>query len=104
MEAFYREFAGELDFVDREKGFYEIMPKGVSKASGIRFLADKLHIPMEDTVAIGDSNNDIPMLQCAHTSIAMGNASKAVLDMADYVTDDVNKGGIQKALQWIGAI
>lgn len=104
MDAFQKEFDEILDFVDRENGYYEILPKGYSKATAIRFLADALNIPMEDTVAIGDSNNDLPMLECAGTSIAMGNSSKAVLEIADYVTTDVWEDGIWKALQWLGVL
>ena len=59
---------------------------------------------MENTVAIGDSNNDLPMLQCAHTSIAMGNSAKKVLEIADYVTTDANADGIWNALQWLGVL
>ncbi len=104
LEAFGKEFAQELDFVDRENGFYEVLPKGYSKATAIQFLADTLKIPLEDTVAIGDSNNDLPMLEYAGTSIAMGNSTKAVLEMADYVTTDVDKDGIWNALQWLGVL
>ena len=93
-----------LDFIDRENGYYEVVPKGCSKATAMHFLADFLHVSMEDTVAIGDSNNDLPMLQCAATSIAMGNSSKAVLEMADYVTTDVMEDGIWNALQWLGVL
>lgn len=104
MDAFIEEFSAELDFVDREGGFYEIMPKGISKASGMRFLAQHLQIPMCDTVAIGDSSNDIPMLECANISIAMGNGSEEVLKMADYVTGRADQDGIERALGWLGVI
>ena len=67
-------------------------------------LADALGISMADTVAVGDSNNDSEMLQCAGTSIAMGNAIEAIKDMADYVTTDVMEDGIWNALAWLGAI
>ena len=104
MDGFRAEFEEELDFIDREQGFYEVVPKGHSKAAAIRFLADKLRIPMEDTVAIGDSNNDLSMLKCAATSIAMGNATQSVLDIADYVTTDVMADGIWNALKWLGVL
>ncbi len=104
MNAFAKEFAEELDFVDRENGFYEILPKGYSKATAIQFLADKLDVPLEETVAIGDSNNDLPMLKYAGISIAMGNSTQAVLDIADYVTTDVDKDGIWNALNWLGVL
>ena len=104
MEEFSREFADRLEIVDRKKGYYEIMPKGYSKASGIRFLADALGVDMAQTVAVGDSSNDIPMLECAGVSIAMGNATDDVKALADYVTTDVEENGIENALRWLGAI
>lgn len=104
IKGFYEEFCEELDFIDRERGFYEILPKGCSKASAIRHMAKLLQIPMEDTVAIGDSNNDLSMLKCVGTSIAMGNSTQNILDMADYITTDVDKDGIWNALEWLGVI
>ena len=104
MEAFQREFQEELSFIDRGGGFYEILSRGYSKATAIRYIADKLRISMEDTVAIGDSNNDLPMLECVHTSIAMGNSSDAVLAMADHVTGNADGDGIWEALSWLGVL
>lgn len=101
---FFKEYEEMLDYIDRERGFYEIVPKGYSKASGMKYVADYLHVSMEDTVAIGDSNNDITMLEAAHTAIAMGNSSKAVLSLADYVTTDVAEDGIWNALKWLGVL
>lgn len=101
MDAFRQEFAGMLDFVDRLGGYYEIMPAGYSKASAIRYMARHLGIPMSETVAVGDSSNDIPMLTCAGVSIAMGNAAKDVKAVADYVTTDVDEDGIRNALRWL---
>ena len=104
MNAFQKEFEDRLDFVDRRQGFFEIMPKGCSKASGMRFLADRLGIPMEETAALGDSGNDIPMLRCAHRGIAMGNATEDVKKAADFVTTPIEKDGVWNALKWLGAI
>ena len=104
MDAMKRELAGILDFIDREHGYHELVPTGYSKATAIRYITDYLKIPMEDTVAIGDSNNDLPMLQYAHTSIAMGNSSEQVLETADYITTDVDKDGIWNALKWLGVL
>ena len=104
MDGMKHDLSEILDFIDREQGFYEIVPKGYSKATAIRYITEYLNIPMEDTVAIGDSNNDLPMLQYAHTSIAMGNSSKHVLEVADYITTDVDKDGIWNALKWLGVL
>ena len=104
MKAFEREFQGRLDFVDRKRGFFEIMPKGCSKASGMEFLANELGIPMKETAALGDSSNDIPMLRCAHIGIAMGNATDDVKKEAAYVTTSLEEDGVWNALKWLGVI
>ncbi len=104
MEGMKQELSALLDFIEREHGFYELVPAGYSKATAIQYITDYLKIPMKDTVAIGDSNNDLPMLKYAHTSIAMGNSSQDVLETADYVTTDVDKDGIWNALKWLGVL
>lgn len=104
MDRFLEEVSVALDVVDRKKGYFEIMPAGYSKASAMRFLAEKLGIPMEETVAIGDSSNDIPMIECAAVGIAMGNATSDVKEISDYVTTSVMEDGIRNALAWLGAI
>ena len=104
MEGMKRELSDILDFIDREHGYHEIVPKGYSKATAIRYITEYLNISMEDTVAIGDSNNDLSMLSCAHTSIAMGKSSEQVLEMADHITTDVLDNGIWNALKWLGVL
>lgn len=104
MEGFQKEYENLLDFIDREKGFFEIAPKGFSKASAMKYIADYLKIPMEETVAIGDSNNDLQMLECAYTPIAMGNGNENVKKLAKYVTADVDEDGIYHALKWLKVI
>ena len=104
MNLFMEEFKGELEMVDREEGYYEILPCGFSKATAIDFIVQKFGIPIEDTAAIGDSNNDLAMLEKAGTAIAMRRSSEAVLEMADYVTGDVERDGIRQALKWLNVI
>lgn len=104
MEAFVEEFAELLDFVDRDKGYFEVMPKSSSKASAIEYITEYLGIPMSETVAIGDGANDISMLEAAECAIVMGNAPEDVKSLADYVTTDVDKDGIWNALKWLGVI
>ena len=104
MDAFMQEFDDLLDVVDRSKGYFELMPRGCSKASAMEYVAKYLGIPMSETVAIGDGANDIPMLKCAHCAIVMGNAPAEVKKLADFVTTDVDKDGIEHALKWLGVI
>lgn len=104
MDAFREEFGDWLDFVDRRGGYFEIMPKGCSKASAVELVARELGVSMEETVAIGDSSNDIPMLERAHVGIAMGNATEDVKRIADFVSTSVEEDGISRALEWLGVI
>ncbi|MFA9463007.1 MAG: HAD family hydrolase [Velocimicrobium sp.] len=104
LSYFKNKFSHQFDFIDREMGFWEIVPAGFSKASAISYLLEYLGMDVKDTIAIGDSNNDISMLAFAHTSIAMGNATKEVRDMATYITTDVDENGIQNALKWLNIL
>lgn len=76
----------------------EITPKGVSKGSAIKYLAEKYKIKREEIVAIGDSENDIEMIQYAGFGVAMGNAIKAVKDKANYITTSNDEDGVAKVI------
>lgn len=104
MDAFADDFSEELDFIDRQRGYFEIIPKGCSKASAMEYIAGVLGIPMEATAAVGDSSNDVAMLRRAGCSIAMGNGTDEVKRLADYVTTEVGKDGIWNALDWLGVL
>ena len=52
-----------------------------------------------ETVAMGDSENDLPMLEYADISVAMGNGVKEVKEKADYVTDKIDNDGLYKAFK-----
>ena len=62
-------------------------------------LCDYLGIPVEETYAIGDSINDLEMLQFVGHSIAMGNASQSAKDVAEYITTHIHEDGILNALR-----
>ncbi|MCM1106345.1 MAG: Cof-type HAD-IIB family hydrolase [Blautia sp.] len=70
----------------------------VNKGRGLCTLAHLLHIPEADTMAIGDSGNDIAILKAAGLGIAMGNASREVLAEASYITDTNGNDGVAAAL------
>ena len=77
----------------------EIVPKGFSKAVGIEKVCEYLGIPRENTYAFGDSVNDLEMIAYVSHGIAMGNGTEDIKVQADYVTDAVEKDGIEKALK-----
>lgn len=94
-----------FDYIDRGKGFSEFVPKGYSKATGIQFILDRFDLPLESAHAIGDSTNDLPMLKYVPHSIAMGNSEpKSLFDEVEFVTKDINDGGVAFALEHYGFI
>ncbi len=77
----------------------EILMPGISKAQGIAWVADRLGVAQEETIAIGDGNNDLEMLNWAGLSIAMGNGTPAVKAAADWTAPPVEKDGLAVALR-----
>ena len=75
----------------------ELAVKGVHKAIAIEDLLNHLNIDKQDTIAIGDGLNDIEMFQFCNIGVAMGNAKDKLKEVADFVTDDVDKDGLYKA-------
>jgi len=71
----------------------EIFPSGCNKDVGIRILAEKYNIAHEDTVAIGDSDNDVAMIEYAHIGIAVANAMEVLKEKADYITKSNDEDG-----------
>ncbi|EKF51817.1 Cof-type HAD-IIB family hydrolase [Lactococcus garvieae] len=63
-------------------GILEIVPKGVSKASGLKHLLKVLDIPRENLIAFGDEHNDIEMFKLAEEAYAMKNASYRLIPYA----------------------
>jgi Cof subfamily protein (haloacid dehalogenase superfamily) len=76
----------------------EISPGGVTKASALVKLTERLGIPISQTAAIGDNYNDSLMLSVAGLGIAMGNAPDAVKQLADQVTGTNNEAGVARAI------
>ncbi len=104
FEAFKRKHSDRLTFIDRGGGFFEITPIGCSKATGMRFLMDYFHVPIENTYAVGDGANDIPMIDFAGTGIVMGDGEPEAAMHADYVTDGALDDGIYNAMKHFGLI
>lgn len=83
---------------------FDIIPQGGGKTAGIRKMLEYHHILQEETMAFGDGENDLEMLQFAGTGVAMGNASDVVKERAGFVTDDIDCGGVEKALRYFGLL
>jgi Cof subfamily protein (haloacid dehalogenase superfamily) len=80
-------------------GLVEIVPLGISKATGVEEIAKPLEIGSDEVVAFGDMPNDLPMLRWAGHGVAMGNAHPEVLAAADEITAPNNDDGVGRVLE-----
>ena len=76
----------------------EITAPGADKGTGLLALADHLGIPREQTMACGDSENDLAMLDAAGFAVAMANSEACVFPHADAVTASNEEDGVAKAV------
>lgn len=77
----------------------DIVEKKISKADGLKRLCQYYGVPLEHTVAFGDSMNDYEILKLAGTGVAMGNAIEPLKAAADFVTTAVGEDGIWNACE-----
>lgn len=72
---------------------------GVSKASGVELLARRRGLTLEDVLAVGDGENDLPLLRRAGLGVAMGNAPEYVRAQAGAVVRGHDEDGVAEALE-----
>lgn len=77
----------------------EISIKDITKATGLKQITNYLNKAIEATVAIGDSLNDLDILQAAGLSICMGNGADECKKVADFTTKDISDDGLAYALK-----
>jgi Cof subfamily protein (haloacid dehalogenase superfamily) len=80
-------------------GLIEVVPLGISKATGVEEVARPLGIAAEEVVAFGDMPNDVPMLLWAGLGVAMGNAHPEAVAAADEVTTTNAEDGVARVLE-----
>ena len=89
----------DLCVVQTDAFYLEVIPSRVNKGEGLRAICRAAGIEISETLAFGDSENDIPMLRAAGLGIAMANADPSVKSAADAVTLSNNDNGIAAALE-----
>lgn len=82
----------------------EITAKGINKAFGMEKYLEYQGISPKDTIAFGDGPNDFDMIEYANVGVVMGNGREELKKLADFVTRDVDKDGIQYAMKHLGLI
>ena len=84
--------------------FIDVISSGGGKDKGMDVILDHFHIPLSQTMAFGDGENDLSMLRHAGIGVAMGSASDHVKGQADWVTGTVDEEGILSALEHFGVL
>lgn len=77
----------------------ETMARGVDKGIAVRQVCEYYGVPIENSIAFGDSGNDLPMLKVAGTAVVMGNAAPSVQKYADVVCESCADDGIAHELK-----
>jgi Cof subfamily protein (haloacid dehalogenase superfamily) len=79
--------------------FVEVLDPAVDKGAAFRFVAGRLGVAMEHTMAIGDSWNDAPLLEAAGFAVAMGSSPPELQAIADAVVGDLASDGVVEAIE-----
>jgi len=82
--------AGKLFDVFSKPEMLEFSDLKSNKGDAVRFMADFYGVPIADTIAVGDEENDCPMIEAAGVGVAVANASQVAKDAADYITGNDN--------------
>ncbi|KAA0933675.1 HAD family hydrolase [Streptomyces apricus] len=81
------------------EGIVELLPLGLSKATGLSLAARRLGVKAADTIAFGDMPNDIPMFAWSSHGVAMANAHTELKAVADEMTTSNDEDGIAVVLE-----
>ncbi|MBU0279112.1 HAD family hydrolase [Gemella sp. zg-570] len=101
LEKIYEEVKKEFDLEGTFSAthFFDMVPKGTSKAEGIKRVAKYYNISVEDSVVFGDNLNDIEMLKVAGTAICPSNARDEIKKMCHLVIGNNNDFSVLKYLE-----
>jgi Cof subfamily protein (haloacid dehalogenase superfamily) len=92
-------FDGRLYIAKSLPYFLEFASPEVTKGSGLAFLAEHLGFTRERTVAFGDGENDVELLEWAGYGVAVENAHDRVKQIADFVCPSVDEEGVAQVLE-----
>ena len=80
--------------------YLEFTKRGTDKGVGVKKFAELMGVDMSDTIAMGDEENDIPMIKACKVGVAVKNAVPDALKVADYVTElDNNEGAVPEVIR-----
>jgi Cof subfamily protein (haloacid dehalogenase superfamily) len=94
-----RRFGGRLYISKSLPHFLEFASPSVHKGAGLDFASERLGFSHEHTVAFGDGENDVELLQWAGFGVAVANAHPKVLAAADFVCPSVDEEGVAQVIE-----
>jgi Cof subfamily protein (haloacid dehalogenase superfamily) len=95
-----RELLGARAYLTRSHvDFVEVVDPAVNKGEALAFVAQRHGVSLDETLAVGDAWNDVPLLDAAAVGVAMGSAPPELRAHADLVVADVEHDGVAEALE-----
>ncbi len=98
-DAAYPAFSDELFLCVSKPFFLELTSKKASKGAALMEVAKLFGVMPSETMAIGDSGNDVSMIQAAGVGVAMGNATEELKAHADYITLTNEEEGVAAVIE-----
>jgi HAD superfamily hydrolase (TIGR01484 family) len=100
LEARMKACFGERAYISKSLPYFlEFASPEVTKASGLAFVGEHLGFAQHGTVAFGDGENDVELLEWAGYAVAVANAHERVLAVADFVCPPVDEEGVAQVLE-----
>jgi Cof subfamily protein (haloacid dehalogenase superfamily) len=96
-------FAGRANMTKTDPEYLEFLHPEVDKGVGLKGLSDALHLPLTAVMAVGDADNDAPMVATAGWGVAVANARECVRRVACAITEnDCDHDGVAEAVErWV---
>lgn len=89
----------EVELADAETTSLEVSAKGIDKGLGLKKLCDYNQITLDETIVVGDADNDIAAMKEAGLAIAMGNANENIKQLSDVIVSDNDHDGCVEAIE-----
>ena len=95
-----RTLLGDRAYLTRSHvDFVEVVDPAVNKGEALAFVARRYNVSLDETLAVGDAWNDVPLLEAAAVGVAMGSGPPELLERADAVVGDVQHDGVAEAIE-----
>ncbi len=96
------QFSHQISITKVAPYWIDVMPKGIDKSVGLKWVSERLDIPMSDFLAFGDAENDIAMMHAVDIGVAMQNAMSNLKEVTSITIDETNNDeGVAKTINKI---